>query len=46
MYQDVLAWVVYETPITPITGCGGWGVNVENAMTGQGIGTQGWEPGP
>ncbi len=45
--HDVLAWVVYETPISAkIQGCGGWGVNADNATTGHGITSSGWAPGP
>ncbi len=45
--QNVLAWIVYSTPVSPtIAGCGMWGADVENALTGQPIASMGWAPGP
>jgi hypothetical protein len=46
MDRDVLAWVVYSQPRTPIAGCGGWGLDSFNALTGGGISSDGWSPGP
>lgn len=45
--QNVLAWVVYTSPLSSrIPGCGGWGVNAYSAVTGQQIFDGGWSPGP
>jgi hypothetical protein len=45
--QNELAWVVYSTPTSPtIPGCGAWGVNASNALTGKGIGSSAYGPGP
>ena len=45
--QHVLAWIIYSTPTSPtIPGCGAWGLNVSNALTGKGIGSSAYGPGP
>jgi hypothetical protein len=44
--QNVLAWVVYSTPNTPISGCGGYGVEAFDAFTGESIGIMGYSPSP
>ena len=44
--QNVLAWVVYSAPNTPISGCGGYGVQSFDAVTGASIGIMGYAPGP
>ncbi|MDQ1466620.1 MAG: hypothetical protein QOH10_1035, partial [Actinomycetota bacterium] len=45
--QKELAWIVYSTPTSPtIPGCGAWGVNASNALTGRGIGSSSYGPGP
>lgn len=45
--QNVLSWVIYLSPSSPtIAGCGGWGVTVFNAHTGQAITSSGWYRGP
>jgi hypothetical protein len=37
--QDVLAWVVYASPISvSVPGCGGWSIAGVNAITGQSVG--------
>jgi hypothetical protein len=36
-YRNVLAWVVYGVPRTPILGCGGWSVTAFNAVSGSGM---------
>ncbi len=42
---NVLAWVIYVTPLSPsINGCGGWTVDATNARTGQGLGVTGYGP--
>ncbi|HZU80434.1 MAG TPA: hypothetical protein VE991_11010, partial [Acidimicrobiales bacterium] len=47
LYQDVLSWVVYSVPRSPnISGCGGWGVQVFDATSGEPIIASGWAPGP
>jgi hypothetical protein len=44
--QNVLSWVIYLSPYSPtIAGCGGWGVIVFDAHTGQALIDHGWEPG-
>ena len=45
--QGVLAWVIYESPLSPsIPDCGGWGINAYAASSGQSIAGSGWSPGP
>lgn len=44
--QNVLAWVLYSSPVTASGQCGSSGVSVYDAHTGQPIGSQGWAPGP
>ncbi len=44
--RNVLAWVIYGQPRTPITGCGGWSLDAFYARTGQQIVSSGWSPGP
>jgi hypothetical protein len=44
--NDELAWVIYAAPLTSVVGCGGWGLDAFNAITGQGIESDGWSPGP
>ena len=47
MEQHVLAWVLYSYPLSPtVTRCGLWGVNAYNALTGAGVTSSGWAPGP
>jgi hypothetical protein len=47
LFQNVLAWVIYGVPRTlKIAGCGRWGVEVFDAITGQPLVTSGWSPGP
>ena len=42
-----LAWVVYSSPYSAtVTGCGGWGMDVFNAHSGQEVTSSGWSPGP
>jgi hypothetical protein len=44
---DLLAWVVYATPLTPaVPGCAGWSINGYSAVNGKGIVDEGGEPGP
>ena len=40
--RHVLAWVVYGSPRTPVSGCGGWSLDVYNARTSQAITSSGW----
>jgi hypothetical protein len=45
--QHQLAWVIYATPLgTAVADCGGYGADVFDALTGQGISSSGWSPGP
>jgi len=47
--QNELSWVIYSVPYSPtIAGCGGWGLTVFNATTGQGqaLISSGYTPGP
>ena len=44
--HDVLAWVIYAAPRTPIGGCGLWGLDVLDASTGQELTNGSWSPGP
>jgi hypothetical protein len=45
--QNQLAWVVYSEPVSPtISGCGMWGLEASDAMTGKRIGSSGYAPGP
>ena len=45
--QNELAWVIYTAPYgAPIAGCGGWGVDVFDALSGQEVILHGWSPGP
>ena len=43
---NVLAWIVYSVPITPIEGCGMYGLDATNALTGQGMDDAGYSIGP
>jgi len=44
--HDELAWVIYAEPLTSVAGCGGWGLDAFDAITGHGIDSAGWAPGP
>jgi hypothetical protein len=44
--RDVLAWVIYSQPRTPIPGCGLWGLTPFNALTSQPASSDSWSPGP
>jgi hypothetical protein len=44
--RGVLAWVIYSQPCTAIPGCSLWGLDSFNALTGQGISSDAWSPGP
>jgi len=47
--QNELSWVIYSVPYGPtITGCGGWGLTVFDATTGEGgeLISSGYSPGP
>jgi hypothetical protein len=44
--RNVLTWVTYSLPRTAIPGCGLWGLDSFNALTGQGISSDAWAPGP
>jgi hypothetical protein len=43
---NVLAWIVYAVPITPIEGCGMYGLDATNALTGKGMDDAGYSIGP
>jgi hypothetical protein len=45
--NNELSWVVYAFPYSStVPGCGGWGVDVFDAHSGQEIISSGWSPGP
>ena len=44
--SNVLAWVVYAVPISPIEGCGMYVIDATNALTGKGIDESLYAPGP
>jgi hypothetical protein len=44
--RHVLAWVIYGQPRTPIPGCFLWSLDSFNALTGHGISSDAWSPGP
>lgn len=44
--QNILAWVIYSVPNTPIPSCGGYGVDAEDAHSGESLGSMGSSPGP
>jgi hypothetical protein len=47
MNDGQLDWLIYASPISSsIQGCGGWGLDVFDATTGQGVESDGWSPGP
>jgi len=44
--RDILAWIIYATPITHIVGCGGYSIDAFDAATGTELGTISYGPGP
>jgi hypothetical protein len=45
--NNELSWVVYAFPYSStVPGCGGWGVDVFDAHSGQELISSGWSPGP
>lgn len=45
--QHELAWVIYATPFsTGVAGCGAWGADVFDALSGQVLTSSEWDPGP
>jgi hypothetical protein len=44
--RNVLAWVIYASPITRIVGCGGYSVHAFDAKTGAGLGQIAYGQGP
>ena len=45
--HNELSWVVYAAPYSAtIAGCGGWGMDVYDAHSGEQVISSGWAPGP
>lgn len=41
-FHHIVAWVIYSAPISPIPGCGEWGLDVYSATNGQALENVEW----